>query len=154
MDEFEAFYIKAAHFLKYRPRSVKEVRDKLLQKKASIEVIEKILDTLKKQKFLDDEAFTKWWIRQRTEFRPKSKRIIQIELLQKGVTKEIIDRFTKEEEATAVSDIDQAKKLIESRKRRFAHLDKKERRQKMIEYLARRGFDWDTIRKSVDEKTD
>ncbi len=163
MDEFEKFYIIAAHFLKYRPRSEKEVRNKLLQKsaknrssfgrKAEIEsVIEQVIQTLIQQKFLDDEAFAKWWIKQRIEFRPKSKRIIRLELLQKGIAKDVIDTLIAEEAETAVSDVEQARKLIASRRRRFARLAEREQRQKLIEFLARRGFDWDTIRQSVDEE--
>lgn len=152
MDDFEKFYLRAVHFLKFRPRSEKEVRDKLLQNKAPEDVIIRIVERLKQQKFLDDTEFAKWWIRQRTEFRPKSERIIRLELLQKGVSKEVVDALLREDEEVEVDDVAQARKLIESRERRLVHLEPKERKKKLIEFLARRGFDWDTIKENLKDE--
>ena len=50
MGDFEKFYNKALEFLSYRPRSEKEVRDKLKTKKVELEVIDRIISKLKEKK--------------------------------------------------------------------------------------------------------
>lgn len=153
MEQFEKFYIKAAHFLKVRPRSEKELRDNLLKKKAPPEIIERIIITLRKQNFLDDTAFAKWWVDQRIRFRPKAKRVIRLELLQKGVDKEIIDTlFSSDEEGMPeVNELEQAKRLVEQRLRRYRGFTQQEVYQKLGGFLARRGYGWDIIKRSIDE---
>lgn len=151
MDEFKKYYLKAVHFLKYRPRSEKEVRDKLLQKKAPQEVIEKIILTLTEQKFLNDEEFAQMWYRTRMSLRPKSQFVIKCELQQKGIRQEIIEKiFTSKEDQRQV-DLQQAKKLVAIRARRYKRMTKQEIYTKLGAFLARRGFNWDTIRQVIDE---
>ena len=112
MDDFEKFYNSSLKFLSYRPRSEKEVRNKLktLIKRHSGEqsefridsgvanapendraetVIEKIISKLKKQNFINDEEFAKGWIENRIRFKPRSLRLIKLELKQKGISEEI-----------------------------------------------------------------
>lgn len=152
MDDFEKFYIKAAHFLKFRPRSEKEVRDKLKEKKAPPEIIERIIATLTEQKFLNDREFARLWVRQRISLKPRSKRIIVLELRQKGVDKEVInDVLLDPGEDQEVDDLAQAKKLVSSKIHKYKGFQRQEVYQKLGGFLARRGFDWDTIRQSIDE---
>lgn len=152
MDDFEKYYIKAAHFLKYRPRSVKEVRDKLKEKKASPEIIERIIATLTEQKFLNDREFARLWVRQRIFLKPKSKRIIALELRQKGIDKEVIEEVLLDPgEDQEVNDLSQAKKLVSSKIHKYKGFQRQEVYQKLGGFLARRGFSWDTIRQSIDE---
>lgn len=155
MDDFEKFYNSSLRFLSYRPRSEKEVRDRLKIKyqKSNIKnltlIIDKVIQKLKEQKFLNDEEFAKWWIESRLRFRQRSINLIKRELLQKGVPDEIIEtRITNQESR---GDLERAKKLIEKRIERFRSLPKSEIYQKLGSYLARRGFDWETIKQAIDE---
>lgn len=156
MDEFEKYLNSALKFLSFRPRSEKEVHDNLLKKKATPEVIERIINTLKEQKFLNDEDFTKWWIEQRLKFRPRSLKIIKLELRQKGIIQDIIDEarlsLEKDEDNELTNnDLASAKKLVNKKLPRYANLEKQEVYQKLGGFLARKGFDWDTIKKSIDD---
>ena len=155
MDDFEKFYNSALRFLSYRPRSEKEVRDRLKLKSQSFDklrtniknltlVIDKVIQKLKEQKFINDEEFAKWWIESRLRFRPRSINLIKKELLQKGIERDIID-------GQISNDLQQAKKLIEKRIERFRNLTKQEIYQKLGRYLASKGFDWETIKQSIDE---
>jgi len=150
MGDFEKFYNSTLRFLSYRPRSEKELRDKLKSKKASSEIVEKVIVKLKEQKFINDEEFAKWWIEQRSAFRTKSIKFIKIELQQKGVDKNIIDRIIHNSEFIIQNDLERAKKLIDKRKERVKNLSKQELYQKLGGFLARRGFDWDTIKQAID----
>ncbi len=151
MDEYTKFQNIAIKFLSYRPRSEKELREKLLKKRAPQEVLEEVIGFLKEQKFLSDEEFVKWWIRQRTEFNPKSARIIKLELRQKGIDQDTIEKALIEHasEELTVSDLEKAKTLVAKRIGKYKGLSKYELLQKLSPYLGRRGFDYDTIKEAI-----
>lgn len=145
MGEFEKFYNKALKFLSYRPRSEKEIRDKLKSRKASEETINKIISRLKGNNFLNDEEFVKWWIEQRTTFKPRSVKIIKIELKQKGIDKELIDETIAHLPST-IDDLESAKKLIDKRLPRYENLSRDEKIQKIARFLSSKGFSYEIIK--------
>ncbi len=151
MDYYQKYLESAIRFLGYRPRSEKEVKDNLLKKKAPTEIIDKIISWLKEQRFLNDEEFAKWWIEQRTTFRPKGIRIVKLELKQKGIGQDIIDKVLQSSELRIQNDDESAKKIVEKKIGKYKDLPKYEIYQKLGAHLARRGFDWDTIKSSIDE---
>lgn len=149
----ETFYTKALKFLALRPRTEKEVRENLLKHKASKNQIDVIIEKLKKQKFLNDEEFAKWWTEQRQKFRPKSWQIIKFELQQKGINPEIIKnqelRIKSQEEGK--SDLEVAKELVEKNLKKFQNLSKQQLYQKLGGFLGRRGFSYDVVKVCIDE---
>lgn len=150
MDTFEKFYNKSLRYLSYRPRSEKEIRDyiKKCAKDLDSSITEKIISKLKEYNFLNDENFAKLWIEQRTNFKPKSLRVIKMELAQKGIKKELIEdmiydlRFKNK-------DLESVKKLIEKRITRYENLEKQEIYEKLGRFLAGKGFDYDTIKEAL-----
>ncbi len=150
MEDFEKFYNSALRFLSYRPRSEKEVRDKLISKKATTEIIDKIIIKLKEKKFINDEEFAKWFLESRLRSKPQGIRLTEIELRKKGIDKELIDHLIHNSEFSIQNDLEQAKKLIEKRITRYKGLDRQKIYQKLGRFLASKGFDWDTIKKSID----
>ncbi|MEX2007262.1 MAG: regulatory protein RecX [Candidatus Levyibacteriota bacterium] len=145
IDSFEKYWNSSLKFLSYRPRSEKEVRDNLLKKKATQEVIEAVIKRLKGHKFINDEEFASWFVRSRIGVKPKAARIIKMELKQKGISEETIDnlQFT-------IDDLENAKKLLEKKVERYKNLERNEIYNKLGSFLARRGFDWDTVKKAID----
>lgn len=150
-DLFEKYYTLVLRFLTFRPRSEKEVRDRLVKKHATEEIIDKIILELKNQNFLNDEKFVSWWVEQRTQFKPRSLRLIKIELRQKGIKSELIEEVLQKKETEVQNDVVSAKQIVESRIHRFKDLSEFELLQKLGPQLARRGFDYDTIRQAIDE---
>ncbi|MBI4096189.1 MAG: regulatory protein RecX [Candidatus Levybacteria bacterium] len=144
MEDFEKIYNFALRFLSYRPRSEQEIRNKLKEKKVPQETIEKLISKLKEKKFIDDVEFAKKWIESRLRFKPRSLRLIQIELKQKGIDPETINNLQ-----LTINDLEQAKKLVEKKMRSFGKL--RMTPEKLGRYLASKGFDWDTIKRSVDD---
>lgn len=156
MDPYKYHYARALRFLARRPRSEKEVRDNLLKKKVPPEVLEKIIAKLKEQKFVSDIAFASWWIEQRTRVAPRSMRLITLELLQKGVHKDTIESAIISVDShmgrtSAQSDAETAKNIVEKKIRRFDNLSREEIYLKLGGYLARKGYGWDIIKRSIDE---
>ncbi|GAI78056.1 unnamed protein product, partial [marine sediment metagenome] len=109
-----------------------------------------ILKKLKKLKLFDDYKFALWWIDQRLSFSPKGKRLLRLELMQKGIEKEIIDRvlLTINNQQLAIS----AKEIIGKKMKLYQHLPPARLKQRLFSHLARRGFDFSIIKKVIDEK--
>ncbi|QQS38928.1 RecX family transcriptional regulator [Candidatus Woesebacteria bacterium] len=133
-------------FCTMRPRSEKEIYDWLQRKKVPSESHEKVFDKLKSLELLNDLNFANWWIDQRESFRPRSKRQLEFELHNKGISKQVIDEiFSKK----MPDDVSHASRLIAQRDYKWRNLGKLEAKKKKTEYLARKGFSWETIKKVV-----
>src|ERR1700744_901235 len=85
----------ALRFLKIRPRSIAELREKLEKKEFSKDEIDVAIHDLIASGLLDDRAFTKSWINYRLA-RPFGFRRIAQELKIKGVDGDIIDEVMAE----------------------------------------------------------
>src|ERR1035437_4761786 len=116
MDDFEKFYKAAIRYLSFRTRSEKELSDYLTKKKCDELTSKRILDSLKRDKFLNDEEFARMWIRERTLINPKAIRVIKMELKQKGISKEVIEEAFENAEDSPV-DLDLAFRLAEKKLR-------------------------------------
>ena len=162
MDNFTKLLNKSFRFLSYRPRSEREIRDYLKKKisnfqfqisnfKTGEELMDSIIEKLKKQKFLDDREFAKWWIEQRSKVKPKALKFIIFELKQKGIEKDLIEEVLESKEFEIVSDFDKAFKLAQKRINRYRGETPKKAYEKMARFLASKGFDYDTIKKVIDQ---
>ena len=164
MDPFQRYYVSAINFLKYRPRSEKEVRDRLIYPKnkrkagrasdIDKEVVEQVIAKLKEQKFINDAEFIRWWIDQRTRFKPRSMRLIKQELHMKGISSEDIDEamgsnitnYDPPAGGTITHDLAQAKALVAKKIPRYSKLPEDKKKEKLMRLLASRGFSYDTIK--------
>jgi regulatory protein len=151
MDDFEKFYKASINYLSFRPRSEKEMRDYLAKKKCDDVTAKRIIESLLRTKFLDDEEFARRFVEQRTKFKPKANRIIKYELKQKGISPELIDKLFEDKEDSKSSDFSKALDLAERKMPRFAKIeDKRKVYEKLGRYLASKGFDWDTVKAVID----
>jgi regulatory protein len=138
---------RAFSLLKLRPRSVHEIRQKLHERKFAASLIEDVLAYLLEYRFLDDRAFARAWIQSRL-LRPYGRRRIAMELRDKGIEKELLE----EELDKAFSDVDEgalAEDLARRRFQRMKGVEPLKARQRLQNYLIRRGFDIDVIRRAV-----
>lgn len=136
---------KAYRFLSYRPRSEKEITEKLLERYDE-KTVKKAVKKLKEYKYISDRDFAKSWVASRLLGR--SKKALRIELVKKGVNKEIIEE--------SLSDIDSeteyknALNLVKS-KRKYQNLTRDEAYKKVGGFLSRRGYSYDVIKKVINE---
>ena len=151
MDLFSKYYTLALRYLTRRPRSIKEIRDYLLDKKATEEIILQIIKKLHDQKFQDDTEFAKWWIEQRSRVKPKSDLIIRIELAQKGIASEIIAKLLHKDQDDKISDLVKAKQIAEKKLRSLRAVPKREQYERLGAFLSRRGFDFETSKRAIDD---
>lgn len=145
-DQFQKALDAALRFLSYRPRSEKEVRDKLLKKGFSEPFIDKVLARLAELGIIDDAAFARFWVQNRDTYSPRSHRALKFELRSKGVERHIVDEALEETVDVETSATAAARKKLKS----VRNLDYNRFREKLGAYLARRGYDYETIKSVVD----
>jgi regulatory protein len=136
-------YDAAVRYLASRPRSVSEIRRHLRTKRFDDAAQDRAIDQLRAQRYIDDEAFARYWVEQRAKFRPKGQRAIVSELIQKGVTREIIAVVLGEADPEA--EAKRARELIRRPMTRWLSMGDNERKRKIHQYLATRGFSYDVI---------
>lgn len=135
--------------LKTRFRSEHELREKLMRKEYSNNIVEEVIQYFKNYKLVDDQLFTQQWITSRLNRQFGSNRI-RFELIRKGVDQDIInDELNKECED--ISEFDSAFDLAQRRAQKYKGLDKKVIQRRIYGYLARRGFNANIIYKVVNE---
>lgn len=146
---FQKLLDKATRFLSSRPRSEKEIKDYLFKKRPKDEELrKKVLVELRDLNLINDKDFVKWWLGQRSTFRPRGERLLIMELLNKGIAKELLDEMVKGK----IKEISLAKKIFLKKERALVGLSFFKKRQKMGDFLLRRGFSYETVNKILDEK--
>jgi regulatory protein len=136
-------YDAAARYLGPRPRSVGEIRRHLRTKRFDDPAIDAAVEKLRAQGYIDDEAFARYWVEQRDRFRPKGERAIVSELLRKGISRETIEVAIGDREPDA--ETKRARAVIRRPLARWTALAEPERKRKIQQYLAQRGFSYDVI---------
>lgn len=129
----------ALRFLKIRPRSIAELKEKLGSKGFSSTEIETTLLDLMASGLLDDRAFTKSWINYRLARPFGFERIIQ-ELRAKGIDKEIIDQAVAEARCSYSAE-NMALDLARRRWQRLPAIDPEKKKKRVMDFLLRRGFE-------------
>jgi regulatory protein len=101
---------------------------------------------LKEQNLVDDTAFAEFWKENRQSFRPRSRRMTRLELRRKGVDSGVIDRIVAE-----IDDGDSAYRAAQPKARQMKAADYDVFRRRLGEYLRRRGFDYEVIKRTVEK---
>lgn len=149
-NEFLKVFDRALNFFSYRPRSEKEFQDWFTRKQVGQETQKLVVEKLQSLGYLNDEEFAKWWIEQRSTFRPAGERLLRMELLKKGLSKDLIAQLLKDS-VSKDSEIEMAKRIVQKKLKSIKNLPDLELKQKLYGFLSRRGFDWGIIEKVVDE---
>ncbi len=139
-DARERAFQQAMLFLSYRARSESEIQKNLRKHEIPEEVIEQTLDRLRQDGLANDGQFARAWVENRSTFRPRSRRMMALELRQKGLNEEAV--------ASAVEEVDDEALAYEAAQRRaprLKDLEWIEFRKKLSEFLARRGFSYSVI---------
>lgn len=144
-DSFANAHKKVLDYLAYRPRSWKELSDYLLGKRVPQRIVEEVLGSLAREGLVDDLAFARYWVENRERFRPRSRAMLRYELRRKGLDEEVIS-----EALATVDEEESAHRAAHQRASRYIRLDERSFRQKMSQFLRRRGFTYQLIREVVD----
>ena len=132
---------KALRYLLYRGRSIKEVQTKLAQKGFGDAVIKKVVDRFTDLGYLDDKNFARQWAKSLAVSRLWGDRKIEISLIEKGISRELIKEAIVEarEEKDERRSIEE---LVEKRLRRESECEvfSYKGKRRLAQSLAGRGF--------------
>lgn len=137
---------RVGRMLALRPRTERELRERLKETEFPEEVVEDTIARLYELELLNDEDFALDWISERTLRKGIGPKVLMAELARKGVDRTTAEaalaRSGIEEEATATA---QAEKLLH----KVIRFPLKDQAAKLTQMLLRRGFSWDATEAAV-----
>lgn len=142
--EVDLAFQRSVRYLGMRPRSSAEIVTYLKRKEYDEAIVEVVVRRLHEHGYLDDEAFARFWVDNRNRFRPRGAQALRYELRQKGVERDTIDATLEEQDEDGA-----AWAAVEGKLGRWEDLDKFEFEQKLMAFLARRGFRFDVCRRAA-----
>ena len=160
-SEFGKLYQRALEWVLVRPRSEKELNDYLVKKlrtsssdtlkavRPSLrssedvsELLKTILERLIAKGYVDDRKFAEYYVENRFVKKGISRKRLKMELIKKGINKDIID-----EVLDVRNDEEEALKIIAKKRARYDD-------DKLIQYLCRQGFSYQLAQSLVTRETD
>lgn len=149
-SQFGKLYARSLEYCLMRPHSSKEVRDYLYRKtrptrtktgdlKAGVSpaLTTRVFDRLVDKGYINDQAFARFWVENRSLNKGISQRKLMAELSAKGVERSIAEQLLGQTERTDRAEL---QKIIIKKRQRYPD------EQKFIAYLARLGFGYDDIK--------
>ncbi len=130
--------------MRFRPRSVKEMAQRLKQKGHRGFIIARVIDELEDKKLLDDRVFAKLWIGDRTTLKPSGKNLLIRELKSKGVSDAVIEEAF-ERLGGAYDEYEIASPLARKKVALLKGIDEEKAKKRLLDFLSRRGFSYNTI---------
>jgi regulatory protein len=138
----DKLYGRALRYAAMRPRSRWEIAYYLERKDASPPLIETILNKLIKMGLVNDEAFAHMFVADRQLLRPASRRKIIMDLKKKRIAEDIIQKVLVEDEHDEKATL---RSVIERKRRQSKYQDD----LKLMQYLARQGFNYGDIKDAL-----
>ena len=131
MTEHEAEQIifgMSTKLISGRPRSIHELQLYLNKKATEYALaiadkeifVERVIQKLIKLDFLNDASFIKWWVENRSSFRPRGKRGLVAELRAKGIQQDDLDIFFSNSE---LDEVNLAKQVLSKKQRTLSMYD-------------------------------
>src|SRR5258706_3885197 len=140
---------RAVKLLAAKPRSVRELSERLLEKVwTDEEIVGSVIEKLKEYKYLDDEQFARDLAESKLRQKPQGKRRLQQTMSQKKLDKETVENAIAEAFEKLPED-DLIDLAIEKRLRLKGKPETREDTKKFYDHLLRQGFGYDLIREKM-----
>jgi regulatory protein len=134
----------ALYLLGRKARSKREIIEKLRAKEYPESEIATTVSQLEKNRLIDDVIFSKIYAEDKVRIYR-----IALELLQKGIDKELIQEVTKN--INSEVELEAARSLLESKTRQWRQLTDRQRFERSVSLLQRRGFSGAIIRQAIEK---
>jgi len=155
------FFDRAVSFLVRSPKTEFQVRrylkDLAFKKKGKwFEEISKedlsrieefVIKKLLEYEYLNDEKYAQLFVESRIKYKPRGKNILYGELISKGVSKDIVEKILNEMLG------DEYAILVSTYRKRFKDQNVSFEDRKKIDFLRRKGFNWDLIEKFINDES-
>jgi len=136
----------ALGYLSIRSRSILEMKDYLSKKKIPPLLIDRVIQLLCNENYLDDKIFAANFLENRRRNKPKSLFAFRYELEKKGIDPAIIDQSL-----TRYDDLELALLALKPKVRIWRHLDQALLKKKTFGYLRYRGFGFSIIQSAGEQ---
>jgi regulatory protein len=157
----ERFFNRAASFLERSPKTEKQVRQYLrelaykkkgqwfeqLDDDVQGKIKEMVIGKLFEYKYLDDERYAEVFVSSRLRNKPRGKDVLLMELISKGVPKDIATKVLNK----MVEDEYELLKQAYEKKFKDEKMTMDDR--KKIDFLRRKGFKWDLIEQYINNES-
>jgi len=136
--------------LSVRPRTEREIETRLKDRGIGEDIRKDTVDLLKRDGLIDDLEFARNWIDLRLRSNPKARKVLRMELNQKGVGDDFIDRAFLEkgpqldERAIALG-------IVRKKAEESGFCLTPEDKGRLFRYVVRRGFDPETAEEVIEE---
>jgi regulatory protein len=142
---------RAVNLLTYKPRSINELRTRLLEKNwTNEEIVDTVIEKLKEYNYLNDAQFAKSFADSQIRQKAVGKRILKQKLTQKKLDKETVEEaLEKALEETPEEEI--IERAIAKRLRLKGKPETREDAKKFYDYLLRQGFSYDLVSNKMRE---
>jgi regulatory protein len=136
---------KAYRLLAVRPRSEKELRDRLKQAGFDESDIDPVMQDLIRLKLINDAEFAVMFAKNRMITKPCGQFLLNQELRFKGITDKDINLAIREAYADT-SEPEVARQVAIKNKKKQTRLDESKAQKRVADFLMRRGFSWDIVK--------
>ena len=144
---------RAVKLLAAKPRSVRELRERLLEKAwTNGEIVDAVLEKLKDYKYLDDEQFARDAALSQLRQRPQGKRRLEQTMSRKKLDREVV-AIAISNALEAMPEDEMIDAAIAKRLRLKGKPETREDTKKFYDYLMRQGFGYDLIRDKLSALT-
>lgn len=142
---------RAIRLLTYKPRSVKELRERLLEKPwADPVIVDEVLEKLKSYNYLDDNVLAGQLAASKLRQKAVGKIRLKQTLFKKKLDKETIDQAV-EQAFIDTPESELIDRAIANRLRLHGKPETREAAKKFFDHLMRRGFDYQLVREKMDK---
>jgi regulatory protein len=140
---------RAIRLLTYKPRSVKELRERLLEKVwADEKTVDEVIEKLSSYGYLDDGRLAVDLASSKLRQKPVGKIRLRQSLIRKKLDKETIDKVL-EQTFVDTPEAELIDRAIESRLKTRGKPKTREEAKKLFDFLMRRGFGYELVREKM-----
>jgi regulatory protein len=120
------------------------LRQRLARRGTPSPIVDETITRLRDLGLVNDETFARSWVENRDHTSPRSRRLLALELRNKGVARPIV-----QDSLATLDEDDAAYRAAARRARSLASLPYTDFRRRLSDLLLRRGFGYETARSTV-----
>jgi regulatory protein len=143
----DKLYNQALRYIALRSRSKWEIETYLKRKSSDYLLQQEIVNKLTDIGFVNDEAFAEAWVANRRLLKSVSRRHLLQELRAKHIADDIAQQVLAEDETDELQTL---RELVNRKRQQTRYQDE----LKLMQYLARQGFQYDDIKSVLHEEKD
>ena len=132
------------NYVAYKPRTKYQIEQKLKDKEFDNEVIELALDFACEFGYVDDEKYAQMFVQDYLRIKSYGLQRAYFELIKRGIEKSLAENVIRQFEDKN-EEWERAQKLADKKIQSIRSKPAEKRKRALVDFLQRRGFNWDII---------